>query len=532
MRRKQQGRIRAVFSATPRWIARVAVILLAGAPVAVFLTNAFRGLFGVEEWMGVFNWPLAVRSFAIAASAAVISVMLGVPAGLAASRLRRGWPGVVFFIFLMPLALAPAIHAYIWRNLALETGLLGMLFVEGGAAVLNFCGAVLSLVGAYWTIPALAAFAVARSSGRRCEMEARVFAPAGLAARKILLPMMRPVAAAAGGLVFILAFSDYGAAAAWQMRTFGEHVISLYGSLSDLGAASAAGLAPAAVTLVVAAALYPAARRTIWQLDSERTPRGIAGLWRPPWWLKLTLAGELALLVGVPAGASAYYAFSGGLEAAVVSPVITDMGWTALVALSAAAAASAVALAAAATHWTTGGAWRALILWTAAAAFVIPGAGYGLAMITVSRWGAVPPAFSAGSGMLVWTLCGRFMVVPLLLTTVFFAMFDRRLGDMQRLSGRRSWRELFRVGLPLGLPAAVAGCAAAAVLGVGELAIASLLAPPGAQPVSVHLFNLMHYARTGEAFAAGLLMMVGGAGAVGIVLLSTAGLWKRYLPQA
>jgi len=497
---RSRSRTRRILAGSPAWLSRAAVLFFAGLPVAVFFWRGVAGLFGAAQWSQVFDSGLAARSVGLAAAAAVVGVAVGTPAGLVAARLRRLGAPTAFFVFLAPLALPGAIHAYIWRNLALEAGLLGLLFVEGGGRFVNFSGAVLSLVGAYWTVPALAAFAVARGSGRRFEMEARVFAPAGTAARRILLPMMKPAALAAGGLVFILAFSDYGTAAAWQIRTFPEHVISLYSSFHDLSAAAAAGLAPAAAALVLAAVLY--------------------------------LAAVLLVLVGVPAGASAYYVWDGGVELAVVAPVFNDLAWTALVAAGSAVCASIVAVVAAAAHWTAGRAWRTALVCTASAAFVIPGAGFGLAAVAVSRWGLVPQGFSAGSTGLVWALAGRFMAVPLVMTTVFFGMLDERLANMQRLSGRRGWRETFTVTLPPALPAAAAGCAAASVLGVGELAIASLMAPPGAQPVSVHLFNLMHYAHTGEAFAAGLVMMAGGAAAVFVVLVATDGLWKRYLPAA
>jgi len=529
---RSRSRTRRILAGSPAWLSRAAVLFFAGLPVAVFFWRGVAGLFGAAQWSQVFDSGLAARSVGLAAAAAVVGVAVGTPAGLVAARLRRLGAPTAFFVFLAPLALPGAIHAYIWRNLALEAGLLGLLFVEGGGRFVNFSGAVLSLVGAYWTVPALAAFAVARGSGRRFEMEARVFAPAGTAARRILLPMMKPAALAAGGLVFILAFSDYGTAAAWQIRTFPEHVISLYSSFHDLSAAAAAGLAPAAAALVLAAVLYAAVRRTLSRLDVERAPPDAACLWRPSRRLKAGLAAVLLVLVGVPAGASAYYVWDGGVELAVVAPVFNDLAWTALVAAGSAVCASIVAVVAAAAHWTAGRAWRTALVCTASAAFVIPGAGFGLAAVAVSRWGLVPQGFSAGSTGLVWALAGRFMAVPLVMTTVFFGMLDERLANMQRLSGRRGWRETFTVTLPPALPAAAAGCAAASVLGVGELAIASLMAPPGAQPVSVHLFNLMHYAHTGEAFAAGLVMMAGGAAAVFVVLVATGGLWKRYLPAA
>ena len=72
----------------------------------------------------------------------------------------------------------------------------------------------------------------------------------------------------------------------------------------------------------------------------------------------------------------------------------------------------------------------------------------------------------------------------------------------------------------------------AAVLAVGELPVSSLAAAPGKQPVSVSMFNMMHYARQTEAFATGLLMMLAGGLAVFITFKMSGRLWNRYRPEA
>lgn len=514
------------------WICRLAVLVLLGLPLAVFIGEAVKGLTaaGSVEPAGILAWRLLARSVLFAFAAATLCVAVGVPAGLTAGRLSRGVSAVAVFLFLAPLALPPAIHAYIWRNVALRLGLLGLLFVEGGSPAVNFAGAVWSLASAFWTITALAVYLVAAGAGRRFEMEARVFAPPGLAARKILLPMIRPAAIAAAGLTFILAFCEYGAPALWQLRTFPEHLLSLYSSLNELPTAAAAGLVPAAVALSLAALVYPAAGRAIRRLDVERASVDARVLWRPGWLLRTLLFATIGTLVGVPVAVAGWHIFEGGLDTQVLRPVFANLTRTILIAALSASLAGVLAGVVAAAHPTGSKAWRNALVLLAVAGFLVPATGLGLAVITISRWSFVPEALSRTGAFWVYGLSGRLLAVPLLFVVVAFSGLGRRYENLVRISGASHWRRTWRIALPLAAPAVLAAAAVAAVLGVGELVLGSLLAPAGMQPISVNLFNLMHYAHQREAFAAGLAMMFGGAAAVFVIVAVLRRLWKRYLP--
>jgi len=113
---------------------------------------------------------------------------------------------------------------------------------------------------------------------------------------------------------------------------------------------------------------------------------------------------------------------------------------------------------------------------------------------------------------------------------IAMARIDRRYAYLTRVSGAGGLRAAAAVGVPLAFPAAAAGAVIAMVLGVAELPIAMLVAPPGRPPISVDLFNLMHYARQGEAFAASLAMMAGASAAIFAIFALTRKSWKQYMP--
>jgi len=519
-------------SDTPvHWLARGAVLAVVAPPLILFLFEAAAGFRAAAqaESQVVFSWAILWRSVFIAGCTAAASAAIGVFAGTVAGRLGKVGAAIALFSFVMPLAAPPAVHAYIWRNAALSAGLLGDLFVEGGSRAINFTGAVASMVSAFWTIPALAAFAACAGPGRRYELEARPFAAPGVAARKVLLPTIVPAAAASAGLVFILAFGDYSVPALWQINTYPVHILSLYSSFFEPRLAAAAALVPAAVTGAAAAVVFAIAGRALSRADVEKANVERNILWAPGTGAKAGLAAVVGILCWLPVGVSAYWAWRSWPGAAGLGVVGKDFAFTLSVACAAAALASALAVLAAAGHWTKGRGWRNALLAAALAAFLLPAVGIGLAVKGISQWRFVPPAFGDSAAAYVYALAARFIAVPLVLSAMAMSRIDRAYAHLVEVSGARGSRALFTVGVPLALPAAIAGGVMAIVLGVAELPIAMLVAPPGRPPISVDLFNLMHYARQGEAFAAALAMMLG-ASAVVVAALATAGkLWKRYL---
>gem|GEM_PF-4223411 len=510
----------------------IASLSIVGPPVAIFLWEAAAGLAsGGAFWEPLFSWGLFARSVSIAAASAAVASVIGAFAGMAAGRLSRRAAALMLFVFVVPLAAPAGLHAYVWRNVALSAGLLGDFFVEGGRAAVNVCGAVLSLVSAYWTIPALAAFAVTAGAGKRYEVEARPFAPAGVAARRVLLALVVPAVAAAGGLVFVLSFGDYSSAPLWQINTYPVEILSLYTVFYEPRMAAAAALVPSAVTGLAAAATFLAAGRALSRADVDKAQVDRQVLWRPGAIMKCALGALVAALVGMPLATSAYWTWKGGLKIGEVLSAAKSFGGTLAVAAAAAAAAALLAALVAAAGRQRRGGWDKALVLISLAAFLLPAAGVGHAVKAISQWRAVPESFASTTAAFGYALAGRFFAVPLVLCAAAAGRIDKRYRDLVEISGvRRLWRLFVAYG-PFVVPAAAAGLVVATDLGISELPIAVLAAPPGAQPISMHLSNLMHYAHQGEAFAAALAMMLGASAVVTGALGVTWRIWKRYLPS-
>ncbi len=513
------------------WPLRAGVLLLAGLPVGIYLAQAAGGL--AEGGRGasdaIFTWRLLGTSVGLAAAVAGISAAAGGLAGIVAGRLSRRGAATMLVVFVLPLAVPPSVHAYLWRNFAMEAGLLSGLFVEGGSKAVNFAGALVSLVCAFWTLPALAAFAVASGPGRRYEMEARPFVPASVAARKVLVPAAAPAVAVAAGLVFVLAFADFASGALWQVVTYPVHVMAIYSSFFEPSRAAAASLVPAGITALVAGLAYLLGARAATTMDVERVASGEEALWRPGWALKCLVGLFVAVLLAFPVGFAIVLAAGQVPAAGEVMPIYAELGWTTLLAAGAAVVGTALAVAATAAHWPAAKKWRTALVLVAFAAFLAPPVGVALGVKRIASLHAVPVEFGTTSAAYVFALAGKFLAVPLALAAAVLGRLDADYGRMVRSTGARGVRRMAAVA-PAAVPAAVAAFAVALVLGVGELPMGLMLAAPGSPPVSVDLFNLMHYARQGDAILVALSMMAGAAAALVAALAVTRRLWKRYLP--
>ena len=163
----------------------------------------------------------------------------------------------------------------------------------------------------------------------------------------------------------------------------------------------------------------------------------------------------------------------------------------------------------------------------ALAIFVLPPAALALAVKEITLWRFVPADFGSTSAAYSFALMARHMVVPLALVALVVERLDRQYEYMLRSSAVTPFRRLATVLRPVAFSAAAAAFAVVLVLCVGELAMGIILAAPGRPPVSVDLFNLMHYARQGDAVAVALTMMLGSAALLCVAFVVLGKLWKR-----
>ncbi|MCA9258053.1 MAG: iron ABC transporter permease [Planctomycetales bacterium] len=517
---------------------RIAVLCLVAACVAYFACdNRMRGLLARTLW-------LALASNAIA-------LPLGTVWGAAIAKIdvagRRWLTAILGGMLLAPLAL----QAGAWQAACGAGGWL-VQFFDGRP---YSPGWLQGTWGAIWVhgmaaVPWTALFvaqALATAPGR-WEEEALLDAPSWRVIWKVSLP--RAVGGWGPAALWTcvvcsseISVTDFFLTTAAQ-NTFAEEIYNV-AALGGIGVAGTIGPQPAlprsggslsweSLALGCTAVAFAVWAGLLW--CTERS-QGLLSTWdRGRWqwlprrrWATTSVAWSIALLAALIPLASlvekvGWTTGQGGgtprswsllvcLERIAASPWLQRREWGWSLAMGAGATLLAVIVGFAAAWFTRG---RRRLEWVCVAAtaavLAIPGPLWGEAVVMLfSR-----PADSAWS-WLGW-LYDRTLAAPILaqawravpLATLALWSAVRQMPDelveATRSDGAGAWARLRRLGVPMCRPALVAAGVLAMASSMGELSATLLTLPPGATPLSVRLFGLLHYGVDDRASAICLTM--------------------------
>jgi iron(III) transport system permease protein len=427
--------------------------------------------------------------------ASVVAVVFGGLAALVVEGTGLYGRGLFRGLALLPLALPPYLLALASIELLgprSDGGVLGT-----GVYGWPFCALLLGAVNQPLVFIAVAArlrrVEVARleaawlSGGRRAQL---------LQLGRLLWPSL----ALGGALVFAASLVAFAAPELLRTEVLTRLVYARFDGFRDL-----AGALGAAAPLMLFAALvtWPAAR--LLSEGQGRAPGRGVGL-RPllgsPFTCLAATAAAAVLVLPVlllpayallQASLSAPEAQFGGVWSlarqaldGASGELLTSLG-VGLVAGALAALAAALLVVA---DWRPRGAWSFAAL---LGLIAVPGPLVGIGLVIT--WSAAP-AWLAGvydsTWMLVIAQLARGLPMALLLSALLFGSHPRAADEAALLAGRSPlalagrWRDLVLVGVLIYARSA------------GEYAASSLVAPPGAAPLSVKLLNLVHFGRSGE----------------------------------
>lgn len=463
------------------------------------------------------------RSIFVGALSTLVAALIGVPAGWALAGRRMS--AFHTALMMLPFALPAPVAVSGWVQLIAPSATSSFTLQLPGAAsfasalhglLFSSLGAAFVLGLSLWPVIALHAwpgFRRARDESYDC---ARLSASPARAFFRTVLPRCKGHLAAGLALVFVLASSDFGVCSLLLVKTLPVEVHDQ----TALGRHAAA--AWAALPLVLLALGFSALLLKMRGKEPAfaSPPPNAAGTARASrfcsWiWVGGALLGfavpMIACLRGVlSSGKPLSFAFDAGAESLL---------------LSARLAAAAVLLGCAA------GVAR-LVCWPDRRAdalnfagvlvLAVPGAFVAASLFTIQ----INAQHAAASGFgkllnqpLAWLACGfalRFLYVPLRLTEEAAASIPPALLESAAVLGQNSFRRAVSVALPLSLGHLAAAAALIFTLTLGEVAIAATLAPPGAVPATIWLFNQQHMGYDESVFALSLLLGAVSAVAIGI----------------
>jgi iron(III) transport system permease protein len=430
------------------------------------------------------------HSLGLATAVTVATLGLGLPLALLLYRttlpLRSLWLGAL----LAPLLVPPYILG------------VGVLYLLTPRVAVGFVGTAVTMT--IWLLPLVLLFAGAglRLVTRAHEESALLeTTPLGVL-RHVTLPTALPHALAGALFVFALAIGEFGVPSLFQYRVYPGVIFAQFAAFYDFRQAVLTAL-PLLVLVVllasVAQRLYRLRERTS---GAERPlPFDLGGVTLP---LSL-LAALLAFAAVLPLLRVAQNVGSVG----AVFHALTAMGSTALrtfvLALLGAGAAVLLALLVAWVICRLAPKGFELLHFVQLPLFAVPPVVVGLGLIqfwNTPDWRGVvyTSPFILALGYLA-----RFtpLLVPLLVAS--YEQLPRELDEAARLDGASPFVLLRCIHLPLLRPVLGASGLLAFVLGVGEVPVSMLVAPPGSAPLAVRFFTLITNAPAEQVAALSLI---------------------------
>lgn len=506
------------------WLAGVLLFIVSLLPPLYMFARSL----GMEGHFTLFHYAqllsesrqrqLLGNSVRLAASAALIGSVLGVPAGLMLARLPQAVALPWRFTLLLPLVLPPYILGVVWVFVMGRAGLAGRLMGSDGVSdwAYSLAGAGMVLGIAFAPLAMLLAEAARRAIPPRLIEAARLVASPGRTLVRITLPLVASSLAAGGLLIFVLALAELGVPSLLGARVYTTEVFTQFAALYDFGAATAAAVPLMVVVAVVASAvrILLGERVLVSTLMAEQ-PYELPPLARSVAQCYLTLlillvaAGPLlVLLIEADSWRQLLDSFVAARHQIVTTIFLSLVGAT-----------LATGLGLLLGYWRarTVSRWRNPFDVAMLALFAVPSTVVGIGLIGLWNRPGWPGAVYTSPMMIVIGYLARYLPIAALLLGVYLRQLPASREEAALVFGASWGRMLGRIVIPSAWLGLVAIWTICFILMFGELGTTVLVAPPGTTTLPVRIYTIM--ANSPERHTAELCLMQ-----TLVILLSLGGL--------
>jgi iron(III) transport system permease protein len=378
--------------------------------------------------------------------------------------------------------------------------------------LIGFWGALIALTLSTFPYVLLTARAALALADPALEDAARALGDSQRTAfRRVVLPQVRPAAAAGGLLVFLYVLSDFGAVAIMRYDTLTRGIFLEYRSTFDRARPALLGVILVVMTLVAIVAEWWVRGRSAAPppaVAGRRTPAPVAlGRWR--WPAAIGTATLVVAGVGVPVGVLGWWIVVGGSRSFAGS--LLAKAATTSIGLSLAAAAVAVAMSVPVAVLAVRFRSRLSrgVETMATAGYALPGLVIGLALVyATARY--VPVVYRTYA-LVVAAYVIRFFPEALGAVRTSLAQVDPALEDAARSLGRNRIMATATVTLPLIRTGLFAGAALVFLTAMKELPATLILRPAGADTLAVRVWTGASEGFYAQAAAPALLLVLASA---------------------
>lgn len=510
--------------------------LTAILPVAYMLAQFFFELLSQPSTIAnaiIDNRQLVLmgRSLAIALSATVIAVCLGLPVAIILAAKDLPFRGLFYSLVLIPVLIPSYVMAGAWIHLLSPTGLLNKTLIGlfGPTAKLT----PFSIAGCAWclgisffpVIAIIVATGLSKIDSNLIDI-ARLSTNRWGVFRYSILPQVWPHLIASICLVMIFVFAQYGVPSLLGVNTYPVEIFAQFSAFYD----DTAAVATACPLIVLVVFLILLQRRIMRGLDYVRiTPSSKTDNPIRMNNLKLYaiafLIGLFFITTALPFSSVLAHAQSFTKVWLTLRSFSDCFVTTSVLALLAAVISTAIAFPIGhylAHNHSRLGRIIDIICWLPIA---IPGTIIALGLVKLHSWAPALQKIDSFGILLLFAYIGMFSAFSIRIFEAAHRQADPNVAEAAAIDCRRWYQRLFYIDVPIHSPAITASMIVVFVLVVGELNATVLLIPPGRTTLAVTIDNLLHY---GANVQASILCLTE---ASLVVLVAGSGLLIRYLVE-
>ncbi len=490
-------------------IALVLYLLLVFSPILYMFGSSMvhEGAFSLESYGNILGdarqLALLRNTIVIGAGAALLSMILGVPAGLFIARTDIPWRRPLFVLLLAPLFIPPYIHAIAWVRLFAGAGGLNSLLMK----VLSLSEPPLSvygLPGCVWIMslslfPVVSLFTMSGlySIEGRMEECGRLYGSETSVFRRITLPLILPQICAGSLFIALLSIINYGVPSLLRVHTYPVEIFIRFSAQYNEQGATAASLpfVVIAITILLGIRVLLSGRAYIAPPGGQRSKMQIRlGGWRKAALIPVLVPIACATLI--PLGvlidqAGPFETYEAALRTGC-RPLLLSL-------LTAAGAATLSLFLAwpMAYSIARGEGKKSLVVdFLSLLPFSIPPTVLGVGLIRL--WNRPETSFVYGS-LLILLIAFTARFIPFVIQSVALTLkqLDPGLEEASEILEPSGMRRLGRVLLPLTSKGILVGWFLAFAFSLGELGALVLVVPPGVELLSLRIYSLLHYGAEG-----------------------------------
>ena len=447
-------------------------------------------------------WVLMTHSLVLASLTTLCATAIGLPLGILFSKTDVPLGRVFAALFTIPLLAPPYITAVAWFDM------LGKARFLGRAWLFGLPGCVLVLTSTFLPVVILLTMTYLNTVNPRLEEAGRLVAGWPRVLRQITIPLVRPGLLLAAMLVFLLTMGEFGVPTFLRYDVFAVESFTQFSAFYNFGAATAAAIPLALVTLVLLAFERRFLRERTCQLrpvsTAERPPTIALGSARG--WVLVGVGFLCLILVIAPVSILVWQSLSGGayLEA------FSRAGGSLLRSLAyAALGASLLALlgflvgylihAQALPFWRT---LDSLTLFL----FALPGTVIGIGLIALWNRPATNFIYATPAIILLGFLA-QYSALTSRITVAALGQLPPSMEEAAQVLGAGWLRRTTAIVAPLAKRGLAAGWLVAYIFCLRDMGISMLVYPPGHDTFPVRIFTLMANGSSGLIAALCVLML-------------------------